>query len=717
MAATKHADEHGFSPIGGANDRRLLKRMLVFAKPHVGALLTAVALLVAGLGLRLAGPWIIKQVIDGPISDAARARAEGAELDTAALTEQVTHWGLALLGVAATTAALLVFREWLMNRTGQRIVLSVRDTLFHHTLRLPSGWFDKHHVGWTVTRSTSDVDALSELFTTGVATIAYDILTIIVVVSVLLFISPSLALVAILILPIMIAVSFRFRLNARIAYRATRKSLSALNGFLQERLTGLDVVHLFRREKASGARFGGLNDTYYRDNMVTVKHFSLFFPTVDSLSWTVKTGTLVWGAWLLSQGSLSLGDWVMFWLLLDFVFEPIRELAERYNVLQAAMAAGERIFSILDAEAETGAAELSATIAAAGRSDGAREVSGAGAEHDHSLSLVRIDETARASAAAKASAQPVLVGAGASGGSPAVTTRPAPAGDADPEDTVASVTAGATSAVATLEPPQADDPASLAPPAPAPPAEGVAAIAFEHVRFGYGDGPTVLDDVSFRVEPGQRVAVVGHTGAGKTTLVSLLLRFYEAQHGAIRLFGDDVRELDHQELRRRIAIVQQDVFLFSDTIGANIRMGDPTLTDERVRAIAAAVNADRFVDKLPDGYETRLRERGSNLSSSQRQLLAFARALAANPEVLILDEATSSVDSETEAWIEQATATLLEGRTSLVIAHRLSTVVSCDQILVMHKGKLHEQGTHDELLAARGLYHKLYHLHLAGGAG
>lgn len=241
-------------------------------------------------------------------------------------------------------------------------------------------------------------------------------------------------------------------------------------------------------------------------------------------------------------------------------------------------------------------------------------------------------------------------------------------------------------------------------------------ISFDNVSFAYANGPDVLSEVSFEVKRGQRVAVVGHTGAGKTTLVSLLCRFRETDRGRIRVAGRPIDLVDHRELRRRIAIVQQEVFLFSDTIAANIRVGDPSMDDARLRQLAAAVNADRFIDKLPEGYETELRELGANLSSGQRQLLSFARALAADPEILILDEATSSVDSETEHWIESATATLLEGRTSVVIAHRLSTVVNADLILVMHKGRLHESGTHDELLAAGGLYHRLYHLHLTGHA-
>ncbi|MFT7464147.1 MAG: ATP-binding cassette subfamily B multidrug efflux pump [Pseudohongiellaceae bacterium] len=661
MSASHGSDTHSFKRIGGATDRRLLVRLLVFARPHVTVLSFTVLLLVANLGLRLTGPLIIRKAVDGPLTTAAETR--GAEaFDADLLTNDVTRLALWYLAVAAALSLLLVLREWIMNRTGQRIVLTIRNTLFHHVLRLPSAWFDKHHVGWTVTRTTNDVDALSELFTTGVATIAYDILTIIAVIIALLLLSPKLAVVALLILPLMMFVSFRFRLKARLAYRATRNSLGRLNSFLQERLTGLDVVHLFRREDASAATFAGLNTQYYADNMVTVRHFSRFFPTVDVLSWSVKLGTLCFGSWLLLEGELSIGTWINFWLLLDFVFEPIRELAERYNVLQAAMAAGERIFGILDSDTESGPCTVAESVAAANAEEAAADANAGWPKHSTQGEDVP-------------AISPVISSVASSVAQP---TSPSRAGfGSDPRTPM---------------------------------------IAFDDVSFSYTKGPAVLSNVSFTVQRGQRLAIVGHTGSGKSTLVSLLCRFRETDRGRIRVAGRPIDLVDHRELRRRIAIVQQEVFLFSDTIAANIRMGDPTMDDARMKILARAVNADRFIDKLPLGYETMLQERGTNLSSGQRQLVSFARALAADPEILVLDEATSSVDSETEHWIESATATLLEGRTSVVIAHRLSTVINADLILVMHKGQIRESGTHDELLAKEGLYHRLYRLHLSGHA-
>lgn len=606
-ARDQHDEELEVRPV---YDRQLLGRLLAFARPHHPALAFTVALLVAGMLLKLAGPKIVQLVIDGPVRRAVAGRGQpGFEL--AGELSEVTRLAAWFLGLAAATALLALLREWLMNRTGQRIVFELRNRLFGHMLRLPVGWYDRHAVGWSVTRATSDVDALSELFTTGVATLAYDVLMIGVILVVLVFISPPLSLAALLLLPLMMWVSFRFRLKARTAYRATRASLARMNAFLQERLAGLAVVRLFRREAASARRFAQLNGRYYEDNMVTVRHFALFFPSVDTVSQVVRVGCLAWGAWLIAQDRLTVGVFVQFWMYLDFVFEPIRELAERYNVLQSAMAAAERIFGILDTPAE--------------------------------------------------------------------------------------------------------DAPRARPPAPDAAAAGAPAVSFEGVSFAYPGGPPVLQDLSFAVGRGERVAIVGHTGAGKTTLVSLLCRFHETPHGTVRLHGRDVCAIPQRELRRRVAVVQQDVFLFSDTVAANIRMGDEAMDEARVRRAAQAVHADGFVRRLPQGYATRLAERGANLSSGQRQLLAFARALAADPDVLVLDEATSSVDSETEALVEDATRTLLAGRTALVIAHRLSTIVSADRIVVLHKGRVHEQGRHDELLARRGLYWKLYRLHLAGG--
>jgi len=607
-ARDHHDEELAVRPV---YDRRLLARLLAFARPHHPALGLTVALLVLGMLLKLAGPKVVQLVIDGPVAQAVQGAGQPG-FDLSVPLAEVTRLALWFLAAAAATAALALLREWLMNRTGQRIVYELRNRTFDHLLRLPVAWYDRHAVGWTVTRATSDVDALSELFTTGVATLAYDLLMIAVILVVLVVISPPLSLAALLLLPLMIWVSFRFRLQARTAYRATRASLARMNAFLQERLAGLSVVRLFRREAASARRFSQLNGQYYADNMLTVRHFALFFPTVDTVSQVVRVGCLVWGAWLIAHDRLTVGVFVQFWMYLDFVFEPIRELAERYNVLQAAMAAAERIFGILDTPTESAARSQPA-------------------------------------------AQPLAPDAG--------------------------------------EPP---------------------AVSFERVSFAYATGPPVLQDVSFAIRRGERVAVVGHTGAGKTTLVSLLCRFHETPHGTVRLHGRDVCSIPHDELRRRVAVVQQDVFLFSDTVAANIRMGSEGLHDERVHEVARAVHADTFVRRLPQGYATRLAERGANLSTGQRQLLAFARALAADPDVLVLDEATSSVDSETEALVEDATRTLLAGRTALVIAHRLSTIVSADRIVVLHKGRVHEEGRHDELLARRGLYWKLYRLHLAG---
>ncbi|MED5330892.1 MAG: ABC transporter ATP-binding protein [Planctomycetota bacterium] len=598
--------------VGKRLDQKLVSRLLTFARPHAGAMSLTVFLLIAGMALRLLGPWLIQRLLDGPVDEAFKNRNTPG-FDSAPLLDQVAEFAGIFLLVTLASGTVLIFREWLMGRTGQRIVQDVRTLLFDHILRLPLRWFDHHKVGWTVTRLTSDVDALSEMFTTGVATIAYDILFIIVIIAVLFLIAPTLALVPLCVLPILMYVSFRYRLKARRAFRATRKSLARLNAFLQESLSGLDVVRLFHREETSRRRFEKFNAHYYDDYMVTVRHFSLFFPTVETLSLAVKIASLLWGAWLIIEGKVTLGVFVQFWMYLDFAFEPIRELAERYNILQSAVAAGERVFTVLDEDPEQGS----------------------------------------------------------------------------------------------------DDPPEALPPR----SSSSLAVAFEHVHFSYGKGPEVVQDVSFRIAPGERVALVGHTGAGKTTLANLLCRFIDADSGQILVDEKDVQNSDSRWLRSHIGFVQQDVFLFSDTLSANIALANPQMTNEKVVAAATAVGADRFIDRLPERYDTRLSERGTNLSSGQRQLIAFARALAADPDILVLDEATSSVDSETEALIEKATARLMKDRTCLVIAHRLSTVVKSDRIVVLHKGQVHEEGTHQDLMANKGLYHKLYRLHLAGSGG
>jgi ATP-binding cassette subfamily B protein len=632
-ARDHHDDEQA---LGSLFDKRLLGRLLEFARPYRWAIFGSIALLVGGLFLKLAGPWIIKEVLDGPVSDAAGARAtaaaNGTALDLAPQISEVTRLALTFLVVVVVYAGTLVFREWLMNRTGQKIVFDLRNTIFRHMLRLPVGWHDRHAVGWSVTRSTSDVDAVSEMFTTGVATIAYDILTILVTIVVLIWLSPKLAIVALVILPVMMWVSFRFRLNARRAYRATRASLARLNAFLQERLTGLAIVRLFRREGASARRFDKLNTRYYDDNMVTVRHFSIFFPIVDTLAQGVKMGTMVWGSWLVFDGQLTLGVFFQIWLYLDLIFEPIRELAERYNVLQAAMAAGERIFGILDTRSEEAAPIAAVTGRVAGRGEPPRPRGSRGraapgrARHRVPARVLQLPRrTARAEGRVLQGRARRARGAGRTHrrwqdhhGQPAV---PLPRDAARPRD-------GRRTGRLLAAPPR--------------PAQ------------------------AHRDRATGRVPVQRH------------------------------HRLQHPHGRR--------------DHGRRSRRAD----GRHVARMAATVHADSFVGRLPDGLQTVLQERGSNLSSGQRQLIAFARALAADPEILVLDEATSSVDSETESLIEDATARLMEGRTSLVIAHRLSTIVSADRILVMHKGRLHEQGTHAELMANRDLYWKLYRLHLAG---
>ena len=606
--ARDHHDEE--VEVGSIYDRRLLRRLLQFARPHAAALGGSVALLVLSLAVKLVGPWIIRRLIDGPATQAVRQTADGT-LDLPPLLAQVTHWGLLFLGVAVAGAVLLVAREWLMNRTGQRIVLELRNVLFDHLLAV-CPW-----AGTTATRWAGPSRAARATWTrspscsrTGVATVAYDLLTIGVIMVVLLFLAPQLALVALLMLPAMIWVSFRFRLNARVAYRATRASLSRLNAFLQERLAGLAVVRLFRREAASSRRFDQLNTQYYRDNMVTVKHFSLFFPTVDALSSAVKMGCMAWGGWLLVHGSLTTGVFFQFWMYLDFVFEPIRELAERYNVLQAAMAAAERIFGILDTPSELGAAAPAGAVASA------------------ALAAAGPAPTAGAAGAAPAAARPCR------------GARPRHAGHRVSRR-VLRLRLGAARAAGRL-------------------------LRRGERRARGRRGP------HRRREDHARLAAVP---------------LHEVQQGQIRVHGHDVRRgaagrtppPHHDRAPGRVPLQRHAGRQHPHGRAGHAAGAGWPRRPRRSRPTRSSAGCRRAT-----------RRGWPSAAATFRPGRAPARRLRPRPrrapDILVLDEATSSVDSETEALIERATARLMQGRTCLVIAHRLSTVVNADRILVMHKG-------------------------------
>jgi ATP-binding cassette subfamily B protein len=557
----------------------------------------ALALIVALAGIDLVGPYLTKVAIDRHI-----ARRDAAGLAGVA--------GLYLLALAAAFVVRFL-QNYIMQMTGQRIMQDMRREIFSHLQRLHVGYFDRNPVGRLMTRVTTDVDAVNELFTSGVVTVFGDLFTLLGIMGVMVALDWRLALVTFSVIPPFFLLTNWFRKGARQSFRETRKCVARINAFLQENLSGMSVVQLFRREERNREAFARVNRRHYDANMQAIFYYAVFYPAIELLAVLATALILVYGGGQVLAGGVTLGVMVAFIQYSERFWRPISDLSEKFNILQAAMAASERIFGLLDTEARV-----------------------------------------------------------------AIPEKPS-----RPE-----------------------------------PVRGHA--AFEGVWFSYAAGTNgdpvedaawVLRDIRFAVEPGKSVALVGATGAGKTSMISLLMRFYDVQKGRVLVDGVDVREWDLGRLRAALALVLQDVHLFSGTIASNIRLGSD-IPMQRVRAAAEAVHAHRFIEQLPEGYDTVVKERGATLSVGQKQLLSFARALAHDPRVLILDEATSSVDTETEQLIQDALEVLLRGRTAIVIAHRLSTVQHVDEILVLHKGRIRERGTHQELLARRGMYWRLYEL-------
>jgi ATP-binding cassette subfamily B multidrug efflux pump len=579
-------DDDPFTP--ATHDFGLLARLLGYLRPHAVAVFVSFLLIVAQAAIDLVGPYLTKIAIDRHI-------ARG---DAAGLTR------VALLFLLTLVAAFVVrfLQTYIMQLTGQRIMQDMRREIFRHLQRLHVAYFDKNPVGRLMTRVTTDVDAVNELFTSGVVTVFGDLFTLLGIMAVMLALDWRLALVTFAVIPLFFLLTDWFRRGARESFRETRKWVARINAFLQENLSGMAVVQLYRREAKNREAFAGINRKHKDANMQAIFYYAVFYPVIELLAALATALILIYGGAQVVAGGLTLGALVAFIQYSERFWRPISDLSEKFNVLQAAMAASERIFGLLD-------------------------------------------------------------------------TKPL-----------------------VLSPKDAVRPAAV---------EG--RVGFEGVSFAYGDGPPVLSEIDFTVEPGQSVALVGATGAGKTSIISLLMRFYDVGRGRVTVDGRDVREWDVERLRSSMALVLQDVHLFSGTIASNIRLGSE-IPIERVRAAAEAVSAHRFIERLPRGYDTEVTERGSTLSVGQKQLLSFARALAHDPRVLILDEATSSVDTETEQLIQEALRVLMRGRTSIVIAHRLSTVQNVDLILVLHKGRIRERGTHQELLARRGMYFKLYEL-------
>jgi len=588
-------------------DWQLFRRLLGYLRPYVAAATAALALIVLMAGLDLVGPWLTKVAIDRHI---AQGDAEG-------LARVAGFYFLAL----AAAWVVRFGQTYIMQMTGQRIMQDVRRQVFAHLQRLHVGYFDRNPVGRLMTRVTTDVDAINDLFTSGIVTVFGDLFALLGIMGVMLALDWRLALVTFAVIPLFFLVTNWFRKGARQAFRETRRWVARINAFLQENLSGMSVVQLFRREERNQAAFAAVNQKHYEANLSAIFYYAVFYPSIEFLAVLAVALILLYGGGQVLVGGVTLGVLVAFIQYSERFWRPISDLSEKFNILQSAMAASERIFGLLDTEP--------------------RIVSPKGA--------------------------------------PAVGAK---AGRVSLEGVWFSYAAAA---------------------------RGEAGDAPQDESSSQAETDWVLKDIDFSVEPGQSVALVGATGAGKTSIISLLLRFYDVQRGRVTLDDVDVRDYNLQALRSSLALVLQDVHLSSGTIASNIRLGSD-ISDERVRAAAEAVHAHRFIERLPDGYDTKVRERGATLSVGQKQLLSFARALAHDPRVLILDEATSSVDTETEQLIQDALKVLFEGRTAIVIAHRLSTVQKVDQILVMHKGRVRERGTHQELLAKRGRYWTLYQL-------
>jgi ATP-binding cassette subfamily B multidrug efflux pump len=601
--ATFHEEE----ALGRAYDARLMGRLLRYLQPHVARVVCAVLLLVAAAGVELVGPWLTMIALD-------RAVPQG---DTHLLLVLSGAFIAALLAGFALQYGQAMITAWL----GQRVMLDLRRQIFAKLQRLDLPFFDKNPVGRLMTRVTSDVETLNELFSSGVVTVFGDVFTLLFIALAMLALDWRLALVTLAVMPLVFAVALGFRSRIRDAYRDIRVRLARINAFLQEHISGISVIQLFGREDDVRRRFQKVDRDYLNAHLRSITYYALFFPVIELLTAVSLALIIAYGGASILNGTVTVGVVAAFLQYARRFFRPIQDLSEKYNMLQGAMASSERIFKLLD--------------------------------------------------------------------------------EPEPERTARVAL---------------------------PPARG--RIEFRNVWFAYRSrgedesklqGPEwVLRDVSFMAEPGQRIAVVGHTGAGKTTLIGLLLRFYEPQRGEILLDGVPIRDVDVHELRARFGLVLQDVFLFSRSVGHNIRLGQDEIDDARVRRAAMRVGADTFIERLEAGYQQPLGERGASLSVGERQLLSFARALAFDPPVLILDEATSSVDSALEERIERAVETLMQGRTSIVIAHRLSTVQNAHRILVLHHGELREEGTHEELLARRGLYARLHALQFVradAGAG
>lgn len=574
---------------GKAYDSKLMKRLLGYVKPYKNYVILAILLNIVVAGLGPLRPYLTKVAVDDSIVNK--------DYDSLLTISLIL---VASLIVQAFIQYALTYFTQLM---GQKIIFDLRVKIFTHIQKLSLKYFDKTPIGKIVTRVTNDVEALNELFSSGIVMVFSDIFIILWIFGFMFFMSWKLALITLSVLPVLFYATFLFRKKVRDAYRNERKFLSRLNSYMQEHITGINIVQIFGKEKEEFKKFLGINSDYRNALIRSVYYYATFYPVVEILS-SISIALIIWyGGGSIIQETMTIGVLFAFIQYTEMFFRPIRDLSEKYNIMQTAMAASERIFDVLD---DNTIIENKSVVKTIGRLKGQ--------------------------------------------------------------------------------------------------------VDFKDVSFAYNNDEYVLKNVSFSINPGETVAIVGATGAGKTSIISLLTRFYDIQNGEIRVDGINIKDLDKHELRKKISVVLQDVYLFSGDIKSNIGLNSQEISEEKLIEAAKIVGADQFIQKLPQKYNEEVKEKGATLSVGQKQLISFARALAFDPQILILDEATSSVDTETEILIKRAIEKLLVGRTSIVIAHRLSTIQNADKIIVMHKGEIREVGKHQDLLTKRGIYYKLYQL-------
>jgi ATP-binding cassette subfamily B multidrug efflux pump len=575
--------------LGKAYDARLMKRLLGYVKPYKHYVIFAIFLNVLVAALGPVRPYLTKIAIDKYI---ANSDYHGLMII-----------GLLLFGSLLFQAVMQYLLTYYTQYLGQRTLYDLRTQLFNHIQKLALKFFDKTPIGRIVTRATNDVEALGELFSSGIVMVFSDVFIIVWILVFMFFMDVKLSFVTLSVLPVLIYGTFLFRRKARESYRDVRLHLARLNSYMQEHITGMNVVKIFNKERNELDKFSNINNDYRTANIKSIFYYAVFYPGVELLS-SIAIGLIIWyGGGEIIQSTLTIGVLFAFIQYTEMFFRPIRDLSEKYNIMQTAMASSERIFKLLDNQTFI-------------------------KNPDNPIKLEKV----------------------------------------------------------------------------------TGKIEFKDVCFAYNENDYVLKNISFKINPGETVAIVGHTGAGKTSLINILTRFYNINKGEILVDGINLESLDKKDLRKYISIVLQDVFLFSGNIESNINLNSENISREKIIEAAKIVGADDFIRQLPNNYEEEVKERGATLSVGQKQLISFARALAYNPQILILDEATSSVDTETEQLIQRAIEKLLVGRTAIVIAHRLSTIQNADKIIVLHKGEIRETGNHQELLAKRGIYYRLYQL-------